>query len=178
MNSFEIGILDFIREHLSCTFLDWFFSVITRFADHGIGWIITAIILLCFKKTRKIGFSMGLALIIGYLVGNMFLKNVIARVRPYDFNGGIELIINKLSDYSFPSGHTLCSFEGAFAVFIRNKKWGIAAIVFALLIALSRLYLYVHYPSDVIAGAILGIAIAYLASYIIDKIYNKKGLSH
>ncbi len=177
MNSFEIGILDFIRENLSCAVLDWFFPTITRFADHGIGWIITAIVLLCFKKTRKIGFSMGLALIIGYLLGNMFLKNVIARMRPYDFAGGIELLVEKLSDYSFPSGHTLCSFEGAFAVFIRNKKWGIAAIAFSSLIALSRLYLYVHYPSDVIAGALLGIAIAYLASFIIDKISTKKSAS-
>lgn len=174
MNSFEIGILDFIREHFTCNFFDWFFPLITRFADHGMGWIITAVILLCFKKTRKMGFSMGLALIIGYLVGNMFLKNVVARVRPYDFAEGIELLIDKLTDFSFPSGHTLCSFEGAFAVFIRNKKRGIAAIVFAVLIAISRLYLYVHYPSDVLAGAILGIFIAYLASFIVDKIYNKK----
>ena len=74
MNSFEIGILDFIREHFTCNFFDWFFPLITKFADHGIGWIITAIILLCFKKTRKMGFSMGLALIIGYLVEICSLK--------------------------------------------------------------------------------------------------------
>ena len=170
MNSFEIEILEFIRQNLSCGFLDTFFSVITRFADHGIGWIIVAVILLCFKNTRKMGASMGLALIMGYLLGNMFLKNVVARTRPYDFAEGVELLIEKLSDYSFPSGHTLCSFEGAFAVFIRNKKWGIVAVVFAFLVALSRLYLYVHYPSDVIVGALMGIGIAYLSSYLIDKI--------
>ncbi len=174
MNSFEIEILDFIRESLSCRFFDVFFSTITRFADHGIGWIITAILLICFKKTRKMGISMGLALIIGYITGNMFLKNVVGRVRPYDFAGNIELLVEKLSDFSFPSGHTLCSFEGAFTIFIRNKRWGIAAIIFAALIALSRLYLYVHYPSDVLAGALLGIGIAYLASFIVNKLYNKK----
>ena len=173
MNSFEIGILDFIRETFSTRFLDVFFSTITRFADHGIGWIIVAILLIAFKKTRKMGISMGLALIIGYITGNMFLKNVIGRVRPYDFAGNIDLLVDRLSDFSFPSGHTLCSFEGAFAVFIRNKKWGIAAIVFAFLIALSRLYLYVHYPSDVLVGALMGIAIAYLASFIVDKAAKK-----
>ena len=173
MNSFEIGILDFIRETFSTRFLDVFFSTITRFADHGIGWIIVAILLIAFKKTRKMGISMGLALIIGYITGNMFLKNVIGRVRPYDFAGNIDLLVDRLSDFSFPSGHTLCSFEGAFAVFIRNKKWGIAAIVFAFLIALSRLYLYVHYPSDVLVGVLMGIAIAYLASFIVDKAAKK-----
>lgn len=173
MNSFEIGILDFIRETFSTRFLDVFFSTITRFADHGIGWIIVAILLIAFKKTRKMGISMGLALLIGYITGNMFLKNVIGRVRPYDFAGNVDLLVDRLSDFSFPSGHTLCSFEGAFAVFIRNKKWGIAAIVFAFLIALSRLYLYVHYPSDVLVGALMGIAIAYLASFIVDKAAKK-----
>ena len=173
MNSFEIGILDFIRETFSTRFLDVFFSTITRFADHGIGWIIVAVLLIAFKKTRKMGISMGLALLIGYITGNMFLKNVIGRVRPYDFAGNIDLLVDRLSDFSFPSGHTLCSFEGAFAVFIRNKKWGIAAIVFASLIALSRLYLYVHYPSDVLVGALMGIAIAYLASFIVDKAAKK-----
>ena len=173
MNSFEIGILDFIRETFSTRFLDVFFSTITRFADHGIGWIVLSVLLIAFKKTRKMGISMGLALIIGYITGNMFLKNVIGRVRPYDFAGNIDLLVDRLSDFSFPSGHTLCSFEGAFAVFIRNKKWGIAAIVFAFLIALSRLYLYVHYPSDVLVGALMGIAIAYLASFIVDKAAKK-----
>ena len=173
MNSFEIGILDFIRETFSTRFLDVFFSTITRFADHGIGWIVLSVLLIAFKKTRKMGISMGLALIIGYITGNMFLKNVIGRVRPYDFAGNVDLLVDRLSDFSFPSGHTLCSFEGAFAVFIRNKKWGIAAIVFAFLIALSRLYLYVHYPSDVLVGALMGIAIAYLASFIVDKAAKK-----
>ena len=173
MNGFEIGILDFIRDTFSTRFLDVFFSTVTRFADHGIGWIILSVLLIALKKTRKMGVSMGLALIIGYITGNMFLKNVIARVRPYDFVGNIDLLVDKLSDFSFPSGHTLCSFEGAFAVFIRNKKWGIAAIIFAVLIALSRLYLYVHYPSDVLVGALMGVAIAYLASYIVDKAAKK-----
>ena len=173
MNQFEIGILDFINEHLSCEFLDVFMPFITRFADGGIFWIILALILMIIPKTRKWGFSMGLALLIGFLVGNLLLKNVVGRIRPYDVNQGFELLVKPLSDFSFPSGHTLASFEGAVALFIRNKKLGIAALILATLIAFSRLYLYVHYPTDVLASIILGTAIAILSSVVIDKIYLK-----
>ena len=95
MNNFEIGILDFIKETFSSSFLDAFFSTITRFADHGIGWIIVAVLLIAFKKTRKIGISMGIALIIGYVTGNMFLKNVVGRIRPYDFVGNVDLLVDR-----------------------------------------------------------------------------------
>ncbi len=173
MNSFESGILDKINEIFSSEFLDTVMPVITKLGDKGIIWIILTLVFLCFKKTRKIGFSMALSLIIGYLVGNLFLKNVVARIRPYNLNPEISLLVPKLSDYSFPSGHTLSSFEAATAIFIRNKKLGIPALVLAVLIAFSRLYLYVHYPTDVLAGVVLGIGIAILASFIVDKIYLK-----
>ena len=173
MNLFELGILDFINEHFSCKFLDIFMPFITKFADGGIFWILLALILMIIPKTRKWGFSMGLALLIGFLVGNLFLKNVVGRIRPYDINTDFNLLIKPLSDFSFPSGHTLASFEGAVVLFIRNKKLGVAALTLATLIAFSRLYLYVHYPTDVLASIILGTAIAILSCFIIDKIYLK-----
>ncbi len=148
-------------------------SLITKLGNGGIFWIITAVVLLFFKKTRKTGVTMAIALILGLLLGNIFLKNVIARPRPFVVNPLIELIIEKPGEFSFPSGHTLSSFECAIAIFIKNKKWGIAAIVLAAIIALSRLYLYVHYPTDIIAGILLGIAIAFLATFIANKIYDK-----
>lgn len=177
MNEFELKILDFIRENLTCPFLDAVMPVITKFGDKGIFWIASAIILMCFKKTRKTGFSVGTALIIGFIIGNLILKNVIGRIRPYDLNSGIEILINALSDYSFPSGHTLASFEAATAMLIRDKRLGIPAMILAVLIAFSRLYLYVHYPTDVLAGIILGILIAIFSCKIIDKLYKAKGLS-
>ena len=173
MNQFEIGILDFINEHFSCAFLDKFMPFITRFADGGIFWIILAVVFILIPKTRKSGFSMGLALLFGFLIGNIFLKNVVGRIRPYDVNTDFELIVKPLSDFSFPSGHTLASFEGAVALFVRNKKLGVAALVLATLIAFSRLYLYVHYPTDVLASIILGTAIAILSCVIVDKLYIK-----
>lgn len=173
MNNFELGLLDKIQEIFSCNFLDTVLPIITKLGDGGIFWIALSIIFICFKKTRKIGISMGVSLLIGYLIGNLLLKNVIARVRPYDLKVGATLLIPKLSSFSFPSGHTLASFEGANSIYLRNKKWGMPALVLAVLIAFSRMYLYVHYPTDVLSGVILGIAISFLARFIVDRVYLK-----
>lgn len=175
MNEAELKILDFIHKHFTCKFLDIFMPFITKFGDGGVFWIIVAVLFIIFKKTRKTGFSMGAALLIGLIIGNLILKNAFARIRPYDLNTVIqsELLVSVLSDFSFPSGHTLASFEAATVLLIRDKRFGIPAMVLAVLIALSRLYLYVHYPTDVLAGAVLGIGIAFLACFIIDKLYTK-----
>ncbi len=173
MNEYELRILDFIRENLTCPLLDTVVPIITKFGDGGIFWIAVAILFIIFKRTRKTGISMGLALLMGVIVGNLILKNVVGRIRPYDLNEGIEILVAHLSDYSFPSGHTLASFEAATVLFIRDKRFGIPAMVLAVLIALSRLYLYVHYPTDVLAGAILGIIFAVISCKLIDKLYNK-----
>lgn len=172
MKEFELKILDFIQEKLTCPFLDAVMPIITSLANGGILWIISALVLICLKKTRKTGFSVGLALILGFIIGNLILKNAVARIRPYDMNSQIEILVNKLSDYSFPSGHTLASFEAASVLLIRNRRLGIPAIVLATLIAFSRLYLYVHYPTDVLAGAVLGIIIAVFASRLTGKLYS------
>lgn len=174
MNNFEINILDFIAEHLHCKFLDFLMPIITKFGDGGVFWIAVAVVLLCFKKTRKTGLTMGLALAMGFLVGNICLKNIVGRIRPYDLNPEFPLLIERLDDFSFPSGHTLASFEAAVAIFMNNKKAGIPAIILAVLIAFSRLYLYVHYPTDVLASVILGTGFAILSFLLINRLYEKK----
>lgn len=170
MNEFEIGILNFIQETFSCKFLDYFFIAITSLSNKGILWIVLAVVLLCFKKTRKTGICLGVALILGEIFGNIILKNIFARPRPYTVNAEANVIIEKLSSYSFPSGHTRCAVESAVAIFANNKKWGWAAIAIAALTAFSRLYLYMHYPTDVLGGAILGIIDGLLAVFIVKKI--------
>ena len=173
MNQFELGILDFIRENIANPVLDTVMPIITKFGDGGVFWIALAVILLVFKKTRKTGLSMGLALLMGFIVGNLVLKNVVARIRPYDLNSGIEILVKHLSDFSFPSGHTLASFEAATAIFINNKKWGVPALVLAFLVAFSRIYLYVHYPTDVLAGMLLCVIFALISCFIINKYQDK-----
>lgn len=177
--SFDYSILNYINEHFHNAFFDSFFSIITHLADAGWFWIALAALLLCFKKTRKTGCVMGAALLMGVIFGNGILKPLIHRVRPYDnaaWSPAVTratLLISPPSDYSFPSGHTLASFEGAFGIFLCNKKWGAPALVLAVLIAFSRLYFYIHYPTDVIGGMILGIGFAVAAFFIVGAIWNK-----
>ena len=178
MNEFELRILDFIQENFKCAFLDFFMPLVTLFGEGGVFWIATAAVLLIFKKTRKTGAAMGVALALGFLIGNLTLKPLIARVRPYDMPGvEVSMLVSHLGDKSFPSGHTLACFEAATVLFIHNKKVGIAALVVAVSVALSRLYLYVHYPTDVLAGAVLGIVFGVLGCLAVKyaiNLYNKK----
>ena len=176
ITNIDLLILEFIQKNIRCDFLDAIVPPITHLAEKGIFWIAVALILICFKKTRKTGFMVGAALLIGLALGNGVLKNVVSRIRPYDLDGSLlkeaDLLVSGLSDFSFPSGHTLASFEAATVLLIRDKRMGIPALVLAILIALTRLYLYVHYPTDVIAGVIFGIAFAVLGVFVVNKIYK------
>ena len=175
---FEYVILDFIRENLSCGFLDYIMKGISYLGSAGIFWIIMAVTLLIIPKTRKIGLAVAFALIFSLLICNITIKPIVARIRPYDLREGIELIIARPTDYSFPSGHSSISFAGAIPILLHNKKIGIPALVLAILIAFSRLYLYVHFPTDVLGGIIVGSlcgVMGYFASkFIYKRFVNKR----
>lgn len=136
---------------------------ITRLGDVGIIWIVLSIVLLLIPKTRKSGAVMVAALVVDVLLCNIVLKNLVARTRPYDVNTGVHLLVAKLHDYSFPSGHTAASFASVTALYLAGEKklWKFA-LVLACLIAISRLYLYVHYPTDVLGGILFGVISGYL----------------
>lgn len=175
---FDLPILDWIAENMYCAFLDFVMPLITVLGNAGIFWILVAVFLLCIPKYRKVGLSVGAALIMGLLICNITLKPLVARIRPYDyqleyFGKTIELLIAAPHDFSFPSGHTLASFEAATALCIHSKKLGIPAMILACLIAFSRLYLYVHYPTDVLFSVFLGLGIAFFANWFIGKLWNK-----
>lgn len=185
IQSWDVSILNFIQDNIVNPFLDIFFSLVTHLGDGGIFWIAVAVIMLFFKKTRKTGLMMGVALLLGVIIGNGILKNVFGRVRPYALDDAMRsidmLLVKAPHDASFPSGHTLASFEAATVLMIRDKRFGIPAMIIAICVALSRLYLYIHFPTDVIAGAILGIINAFLGVLIVNTIWkaieNKKGSS-
>lgn len=168
MAGIEFGILYFLQS-LHTPWLDVFMKEITGLGDSGIFWIITGIVLLCFKKTRVAGFCVILSLAVGFLMGNMILKNLVARERPCWIDTSIPLLIRNPKDYSFPSGHTLASFEGAVSIWLYNRKWGTTALVLAVLISFSRLYLFVHFPTDVLGGLFLGILIAVLVHWAVER---------
>ena len=174
---FDLPILDWIAANLSCPFLDTVMPLITALGDAGIFWMVMAAILLLFKPTRRVGLGMGIAMLMGLLLCNLALKPLCQRPRPYDyqyetFGKLIPLIIERQHDFSFPSGHTIASFEAAGVIAMNNKKWGIGALALACLIAFSRLYLYVHYPTDVLASVVLGIGFAFLGSWMVKKGYE------
>ena len=173
-DSFDLPILDWIQANLQCAFLDKIMPLITVLGDGGAFWIACAVLMMLLKKYRKAGISAGLALIFGLVICNMILKPTVARIRPYDYQEQLGIIINLLIEkehsLSFPSGHTIASFEAATAILLRHKKLGIAAMILAILIAFSRMYLYVHYPTDVIASVFLGIGLAFLANWIVNKV--------
>ncbi|MBE6726928.1 MAG: phosphatase PAP2 family protein [Ruminococcaceae bacterium] len=166
-NAVEAAWLAGLYRAIGSPFLDAFFSTVTRLGDWGWFWILVAAAMLFFPKTRRMGLEMGIALILGGLICNVFLKNVTARIRPCDFDPSVVLLIPREVNFSFPSGHAAVSFEGAVTILRHHRKWGIAALVLAVVIAFSRLYLRVHYPSDVLAGTIIGTLNAFLAARIV-----------
>lgn len=173
ITSIDHVILLWIENHLRFAWMTPFWKMITLLGNGGIFWILVCFAMLCMKKTRKAGIVMSAALIINALLVNVCIKNIVARVRPYDAFDDIIRLIEAQKDYSFPSGHTSASFACAFGMYLglhkEMKKYSIPFFVIATLVGFSRLYLAVHYPSDVLGGAIVGILSAFAAVFLLNK---------
>ena len=163
--AFDQGITEAVHKlYESCGgWLTPIMEFISLLGKGGIFLIILSLILLIYRPTRRFGTAMAIGLALGALIVNLWLKVVIARPRPYaDVNGFFYPLWLKLgshteSDFSFPSGHTNAAFATMVPVFILGKKnWSWLALVFAILMGISRIYLVVHYPSDVIGGMLTG----------------------
>lgn len=137
-------------------------------------WILLGILLLLLPKTRKTGVCLLSAYIIAYYVGDGLLKNWIARHRPCAVDESVALIVSRPSSFSCPSVHSMLAFASASSVFWFHKKAGTAALVFAALVGFSRMYFFVHFPSDVLFGAVLGFVIGTLVCWLFKKADGKK----
>ena len=223
----DLAILDFIRAHMTSPLGDQIMPVITMLGDNGILWIIMAAILLLFKRTRKLGAAIAIAIVMDAVLCNLVIKPLVARVRPFDMKVAVDLIIAAPDDYSFPSGHTAASFAAFGALFFGRKKltgsassfigmnvqddlskhngsiapvgvqalnygefssakrsvftlqnlW-IPVLIIAVLIAASRLYLYVHYPTDVLAGAALGTVFGFIGANVTAWLWRSRTLKN
>ena len=157
MLTWEFSVLDFIQTHLRSSIGDIVMPLISRLGDGGVVWIVLALVLLIYPKTQKTGAALMAALALEVLCCNLILKPFVARIRPCDINTAVQLLVPRPGDFSFPSGHTGAAFAAAYALYFSRSRLRFPALVLAALIGFSRLYLYVHYPTDVLAGAVLGV---------------------
>ena len=158
----DVNIAEFFAHSQMSPFLDKVMIFITSLGDTGIFWIVCGVILLIFKKTRTSGVALLFSLSIAFLLSQFVLKELVSRPRPFEAIEGIELLIGIPHGSSFPSSHATTSFASAMSLFCFNKIYGTVALVLAALIAFSRVYLCVHFLSDVIFGAILGITLGFI----------------
>lgn len=169
------NILLWIQENLRSPLLTPVMTFITRLGDGGFIWILFTVLLLIPQKTRRAALSMAVALIMSLLMTNLLLKNSVARVRPYEVVDGLRILVDPPSDWSFPSGHTSASIAAALVMLrMLPGKYGIPAIILGVLISLSRLYVGVHYPTDVLGGAIIGVLCAMIGMIIVKKMMPPK----
>ncbi|MGN0706474.1 MAG: phosphatase PAP2 family protein [Faecalibacterium sp.] len=165
--------------NIESVILDWFQTIHTplldRLAvalsvlgDHGLIWILTALVMLAFPKTRRAGLAMALALISFQVLCNWGIKPLFARPRPCDLNAAVALLVERPHGHSFPSGHTASSFACAAALWSQHSRLRIPALIFAAVMGISRLYLYVHFPTDVLGGMLLGLALGWASSRLAD----------
>ena len=155
----ELAILDWIQLHLRCGFLDWLMPFVSGLSNHGEVWIVFAALLLLIR--RAYGLSAAGALALDLIACNMILKPLIGRIRPFAFRPELPLLVSPPGDASFPSGHTAAAFAVVFALKTAGSSLWRPALVLAAVTAFSRLYLYVHWPTDVLGGILLGAAVGW-----------------
>ncbi len=168
-------ILHGLRALTICPLLDFWMPKITALGNAGFIWLLAGVVLICTKKYRRQGVLLLAALAAGILVGNVVLKNLIARPRPCWLDTSVPMLIAVPQDYSFPSGHTLISTIGAAILARTDRRFGYAAIPLAVLIAFSRMYLFVHFPSDILAGAVIGLVLSEFVWALGGKVFNRFG---
>ena len=154
--------------------LDKIMVALSTIGNAGILWIVLTVILLIMKKTRRCGAQMALAMLLTFIIGNLVLKNMISRDRPCWIDPTVALLVKNPTDVSFPSGHSMNGFTAAVTILFYDKRWGIAAIILASFVAFSRLYNFVHFPTDVFAGVVIGTVVACLVNLLFMRMRSVK----
>lgn len=167
------NILYFIQTELRSGAMDAVMKLISLAGNAGIIFFLTAGVLLIFRSYRRCGANILLAMAAGAVLANLIMKPLIARDRPCWLDESIQLLVAQPHDHSFPSGHTLHAFLVATVIFLYDKRIGIPALIIAAVMGFSRIYLFVHFPSDVICGALIGAAVA-VGCYFLLKALTKK----
>ncbi len=173
MHTFDYSVLTELFENFRGGVGDKIWTLFSLLGNNGMLWITIAVILLFFRKTRRAGAAMLTALLIGAIFGNVVIKNLVMRPRPFVSHPELIPLLDPGDEWSFPSGHTLTGFAASAALYSFHIKSGSCAFVIAVLIAFSRLYACVHYPTDVIAGALIGVVCGMVSAWFADRLADK-----
>lgn len=178
ITNIDFTVLYWIQENLRtewldslCAFLSWAFQL-------GLPWIFLGVVLFCFKITRAAGVMLIAAVVVTFFFNELAVKNAVNRERPCTIDPSIPLAIERPTSYSFPSGHTASCFAAVGVLMFTHKKIGIPLILFAVIMGLSRMYLFVHFPTDVIAGAAMGLLMAWVTVLIFRELKYDEKLSN
>ena len=167
-------ILLWIQENMRTDLMTTIMRGITRLGDNGCLWIVLAVVLLVIGKTRRVGAASALSLLLTFMVVNLGIKNIVERVRPYEVIEGLTRLVHAEESFSFPSGHSAHAFAGGVVIFLMlPRKVGIPVLVLSFLIAISRMYVGVHYPTDVLAGIVIGSLLAYISVRVVNFVMEK-----
>ena len=169
---FEFAFLDWLQQFHNPV-LDALAVFLNYAGEHGEIWIAFTLLLLLFRRTRKAGCAMATALVLYLVAGDCILKPLFARPRPCDIRPEMLTLVARPHGWSFPSGHTASGFAAALALWFQNRRLGVPALVLAAFIGFTRLYLYVHFPTDILGGIALGLAAGALGSPLADKVSNR-----
>ena len=174
IESWDVSVLYWIQENLRIDALNPVIIFLTNLGNGGFFWVVLSLVLLIPKRTRKAGLVSLISMALCFIVVNLGIKPAVARIRPYDVYSHLHAIVPPLKEFSFPSGHTVNGFACTLIlVRMLPKKAGIPLVILAAVIALSRLYIGVHYPSDVIAGFLIALALSEIV-WIIYMYISKK----
>lgn len=166
----EASILLFLQNEVRSPMLTSLMNGITAIGNGGIVPILVCLLLICIPKTRKTGVMAAASLLLEFVILNLTIKPLAGRIRPYEVIQGLTCVTAIPHDFSFPSGHTGCCFAVASVIYLRMPKWyGIPAVAIAALVGFSRLYLGVHYPSDVLVGMLIGLAAGYFIHWTFSR---------
>ena len=174
VTALDTEILLWIQSTLRNPVITPLIKAVTSLGNHGLFWVLLTLVLLCFKKTRRIGIFCLAAILCEYILGDLILKHLVQRPRPFNAGAGIISLIGAEKGYSFPSGHSGTAFATV-GILWRTvpKPYAVCALVLAVVIALSRLYVGVHYPSDVLAGILLGLLTSTAVYHILQKRFRQ-----
>ncbi len=175
IQSWDESALVWIAEHLRNSVLTPVLSFYTQLGNHGLLFIALAALMLLFRATRKAGAAAGAGMFLGLLVTNLTIKPLVMRPRPWITIPDFTALVAEHDPNSFPSGHSCCAFAFAVALaVVLPQKWAKAlALAAAAVMALSRLYVGVHFPTDVIVGTVIGTLCGLFGAWVVRAVIRR-----